>query len=144
PTAGVDVELRAQLWAYVRELNRQGTTVLLTTHYLEEAEELCDRIAIINHGRLIANDRKAALMNTLDAKHLVITLRTPLAALPQDLSLPGASVNDEGQLVITYKPSIDDLQAILHRIQACGLPVRDLTTQQSDLEDVFRHFTSAA
>ena len=86
PTAGVDVELRQQLWSYVRQLNANGTTVLLTTHYLEEAEELCDRIAIINHGRVIACDTTQALLRRLDSKELVFILADDLAMLPPALT----------------------------------------------------------
>lgn len=144
PTAGVDVELRTQLWAYVRELNRQGTTVLLTTHYLEEAEELCDRIAIINHGQVIANEKKSALMKAFDSKQLVVSTREPLSAPPPSLTPFAAQLNAEGQLVLTYKPSRDDIQDMLALIQAAGLHIRDVTTLQPDLEDVFRHLTRAA
>ena len=86
PTAGVDVELRQQLWSYVRKLNAAGTTVLLTTHYLEEAEELCDRIAIINHGRVIACEPTAALLRRLDSKELVFILDDDLAGVPAPLA----------------------------------------------------------
>lgn len=86
PTAGVDIELRLQLWAHVEELNRRGTTVLLTTHYLEEAEELCDRIAIINHGQVIACDTKRALLRRLDSKELTLLLAKDLAEVPESLA----------------------------------------------------------
>lgn len=141
PTAGVDVELREQLWVYVRTLNKQGTTVLLTTHYLEEAEELCDEIAIINHGKLIARDKKANMMKALDQKQLIITLKEPLKALPA-LALEGASVNADGQLVVTYQPSRARIGEILQPITQSGLAIADITTLQSDLEDVFRYFTA--
>ncbi len=85
PTAGVDVELRTQLWEYVKELNKKGTTVLLTTHYLEEAEELCDTIAVIDHGQVVACDKKSTLLRSFDSKQLVITLAKPLAAIPAGL-----------------------------------------------------------
>lgn len=144
PTAGVDVELRGQLWNYVRELNRQGTTIVLTTHYLEEAEELCDEIAIINHGRLIASDKKKNLMKAFDSKQLLVT---PLGALtelpPAFASLYHASVNAEGQLALTYQPSKVNIQELLSAIQAAGITIRDVTTEQPDLEDVFTHFTRA-
>ncbi len=142
PTAGVDVELRSQLWNYVRELNRQGTTVLLTTHYLEEAEELCDALAIINHGKVIACDKKANLMRTFDSKQLLVTPRTPLTAVPPSLESLAATLNAEGQLVISYRPSVDLIQDILQRIQAAGIVLYDVTTVQADLEDVFRHLTA--
>src|SRR5262249_58452842 len=85
PTAGVDVELRQQLWGYVRELNRQGVTVLLTTHYLEEAEELCDRIAIINHGKVIACESKEDLLGRVDTKELLLTLPPAIVPIPPSL-----------------------------------------------------------
>lgn len=141
PTAGVDVELRQQLWNYVRGLNKQGVTVLLTTHYLEEAEELCDQIAIINHGSLIAHDSKKNLMNALDAKQLLLTLCAPIKEVPPALASLSASVNAEGQLVIDYQPSKAQIQEILAQVQAAGLSVRDLSTREASLEDVFRHFT---
>ncbi len=138
PTAGVDVELRTQLWNYVRELNRQGTTVLLTTHYLEEAEELCDTIGIINHGTLIASDRKANLMRAFDSKQLIVTPRDPITTIPPTLAGPNATLNSEGQLVLQYKPSTDHIQDLLQTIQDSGIRLRDVTTVQPDLEDVFR------
>jgi len=144
PTAGVDVELRTQLWNYVRELNKQGTTILLTTHYLEEAEELCDTIAIINHGKLIACDSKANLMGGFDTKQLLVTPVAPLAMPPAQLGDLQPTLNSEGQLVLQYQPSRGQLQDILGRIQQAGIVIRDVTTVQTDLEDVFRHFTTAA
>lgn len=140
PTAGVDVELRTQLWNYVRELNRKGTTVLLTTHYLEEAEELCDQIAIINHGQLIANDRKSKLMSVMDEKQLVVTAAQPLTQVPECLKNLRAEIRD-GHLAITYKPSEAALSEMLGRIQAAHIEIKDITTEQPDLEDVFRHLT---
>ena len=143
PTAGVDVELRQQLWAYVRELNRQGTTILLTTHYLEEAEELCDRVAIINHGSVIAHDTTRNLMGALDAKQLLVTPAMPLAAIPSSLAPLSATLSAEGQIVIDYKPSSAPIQGILQQVQAAGIAVRDLSTREASLEDVFRHMTKA-
>lgn len=143
PTAGVDVELRQQLWAYVRELNRQGTTILLTTHYLEEAEELCDRVAIINHGSVIAHDTTRNLMGALDAKQLLVTPAMPLAAIPPSLAPLSATLSAEGQIVIDYKPSSAPIQGILQQVQAAGIAVRDLSTREASLEDVFRHMTKA-
>jgi ABC-2 type transport system ATP-binding protein len=143
PTAGVDVELRTQLWNYVRELNKQGTTVLLTTHYLEEAEELCDRIAIINHGQVIANESKRELMKSVDRKQLMVTPKTALTTVPPSLAGLEASLTAEGQLTISYRPSSDHLQDILARIQQAGVDIRDVTTHQADLEDVFRQLISS-
>jgi ABC-2 type transport system ATP-binding protein len=112
PTAGVDIELRQQLWAYVRRLNAEGTTVLLTTHYLEEAEELCDRIAIINHGRLIACDTTEALLRRLDRKELTVIVEPRLQAVPEPLRAYGAELADGGRLVFRYRPSRTHLEDI--------------------------------
>lgn len=144
PTAGVDVELRTQLWDYVKELNRNGTTVLLTTHYLEEAQELCDTIAVINHGEVVAYDSKANMLKMMDSKQLVLTLPEKLAQVPQALSKWQPQMDAEGKLVLTYKPSKESLQDILDAVHGAGLVVRDITTREADLEDVFVHLTHAA
>ena len=107
PRPGVDVELRQQLWRYVRELNARGVTVLLTTHYLEEAEQLCDRIAIINHGRVIACDTTAALLRRLDAKELSIIVDRDLTAVPAALGRFDVVLQDSRRLVVRYQPSRD-------------------------------------
>lgn len=143
PTAGVDVELRTQLWEYVKELNRQGTTILLTTHYLEEAQELCDRIAIINHGNVVAEDRKQNLMKAFDRKQLCVKLRDPITEIPASLSNFGWSKRDDEQLEIQYKPSQQDVESLLEPLKAEGYHVKDLSTSEPDLEEVFLHFTSA-
>jgi ABC-2 type transport system ATP-binding protein len=144
PTAGVDVELRTQLWDYVRMLNKNGTTVLLTTHYLEEAEELCDSIAIINHGKLIAHDRKTTLMRQLDSKQLVLRFASPAKSVPPALAARGAHVNHEGEIIVSYQPSKTHIQDILNDVIASELTLRDLVTREADLEDVFRHLTRAS
>lgn len=141
PTAGVDVELREQLWDYVRMLNKNGTTILLTTHYLEEAEELCDEIAIINHGQMIARDTTKALMQRVDSKQLRIKLAAPIDAVPDNLKAIGAVLSDEGDIVIGYKPSEASVEDMLTRIHMAGICIRDLSTEEADLEDVFRHLT---
>src|SRR5215470_13796102 len=105
PTAGVDVELRQQLWSYVRRLNAAGTTVLLTTHYLEEAEELCDRIAIINHGKVIACEATAVLLRRLDSKELVFILEEDLATVPSPLVRFDAQLQSPRRLMLRYQPS---------------------------------------
>lgn len=143
PTAGVDVELRTQLWAYVRKLNKEGTTILLTTHYLEEAEELCDQIAIINHGEVIASESKRSLMGRLDSKQLVVKLTAPLNAIPTPLLSLEPTLTPDGDLTISYRPSQANMEEILTRLRACGLAIRDLATHEADLEDVFRHLTSS-
>lgn len=139
PTAGVDVELRTQLWEYVKELNRQGTTILLTTHYLEEAEELCDQIAIINHGAVIARDSKTNLLRGFDSKTLLLSLAEPVSVIPLEMARMGATLEESGQISIHYRPSETRISDILGHVCASGLQVQDLTTQQASLEDIFRH-----
>ena len=141
PTAGVDVELRTQLWDYVRKLNKDGTTVLLTTHYLEEAEELCDQIAIINHGTLIANESKKTLMQRIDGKQLILKLAAPLRSIPLALEQLGAVATAEGDISINYKPSQANMEEILNKVRSSNIMIRDLVTHEADLEDVFRHLT---
>ncbi len=142
PTAGVDVQLRQMLWGHIRELNRAGTTVLLTTHYLEEAEELCDRIAIINHGRLIACDRTEALLRRLDRKELTITLAADLAALPPSLLNFSVQHHPPRRLVFHLKPSQTRIADVLEAVRIAGLTIADLSTYESDLEDLFLNLTS--
>jgi ABC-2 type transport system ATP-binding protein len=141
PTAGVDVELRQQLWAYVKDLNRNGTTVLLTTHYLEEAEQLCDRIAIINHGRLIANDRTDAMLRRLDHKELALTLAHDLSEIPQSLRRYSAELQNPRRLVLRYRMSETKVSEILAAASSAGLEIVDLTTEEADLEDIFLQLT---
>lgn len=144
PTAGVDVELRRSLWEYVRKLNAAGTTILLTTHYLEEAEELCDEIAIIHKGRIITRDRKDTLMHGVDSKQVLFTLDAPLAEVPAMLSELQASVTKDGKLCISYQPSKAQMMDILTRVQQAGLVIRDISTKEVELEDLFISLTSAA
>jgi len=144
PTAGVDIELRNGLWAYVRELNAAGTTVVLTTHYLQEAEELCDRIAIINHGRVVACDTKPALLARLDAKELRVSIDRDLASLPAALVPFGATLDGARTLVVQYRPSRTSVDALLAAIRAEGLGVVDLSTRESDLEDLFLQLVRSA
>lgn len=143
PTAGVDVELREQLWEYVRKLNKKGTTILLTTHYLEEAEELCDEVAIINHGQLITHDSKENLMKQVDSKQVIFHLQEPLKKLPLSLMDFSAHINDHGDLMVSYKPSQQTVSDILAAVCAAGLTIRDVTTEQASLEEVFKNLTSA-
>jgi ABC-2 type transport system ATP-binding protein len=141
PTAGVDVELRQQLWAYVRELHARGSTILLTTHYLEEAEELCDRIAIIDHGRVIACDTTSGLLARIDTKVLRISLARPLAEVPAQLARWHARRVAPQVLEIAYRPSEGPVGAILADLTAAGLTIADIAVQESDLEDVFLALT---
>lgn len=144
PTAGVDIELRNGLWAYVRELNAAGTTVVLTTHYLQEAEELCDRIAIINYGRVVACDTKGALLARLDAKELRVSIDRDLASVPSALAPFGATLDGPRTLVVQYRPSRTSVDALLSAIRAEGLGVVDLSTRESDLEDLFLQLVRSA
>jgi ABC-2 type transport system ATP-binding protein len=141
PTAGVDVELRQQLWGYVRELNRQGVTVLLTTHYLEEAEELCDRIAIINHGKVIACESKEELLARVDSKELVLTLARDIGAIPPSLQRWHVEGGLSHQLKLRYRPSETKVSDILDQVRASQLDIVDLTTVETDLEDIFLQLT---
>lgn len=141
PTAGVDVELRHGLWDFVREINRQGTTILLTTHYLEEAEEMCDRIAIMNHGELIALDDTHHLVRRLSNRRLQLWLETPLSAFPEELKAYSPEIKNGGQVLqLNLHPEerAADLLELLHRLQ---LPITDFETDQSGLEEVFMHLT---
>ncbi len=141
PTAGVDVELRRHLWEQIRALNRAGTTILLTTHYLEEAETLCDRIAIIDKGRVVADDTTPALVARVDDKKLTIVLAEPIMALPERLAATGLAWLEPGKLVLRYNPSRAAIGMVLDAIGAAGLHVRDVTSDQADLEDIFLRLT---
>ncbi|MEM7221869.1 MAG: ABC transporter ATP-binding protein [Pseudomonadota bacterium] len=141
PTAGVDIELRQQLWSRVRELNRRGTTVLLTTHYLEEAEELCDRIAIINHGRVIACDTTRALLRRLDNKTMTLTLAGAQEAVPEALARFEPELIDPHTLRFHYRASQSPVSDILSAVSAAELAVLDVSTEETDLEDIFLQLT---
>ncbi len=141
PTAGVDVELRRHLWAYLQELNVEGTTILLTTHYLEEVEALCDSVAIINHGHLVACDTTKALLARLDHKTLTITIAEPVAAVPAALAGLDAKLAAPDQLVVHYPPSRVRGGDILARLAAAGHVVVEVTTRESELEDIFLQLT---
>jgi ABC-2 type transport system ATP-binding protein len=141
PTAGVDVELRRSLWGYVRQLNAAGTTVLLTTHYLEEAQELCDRIAIINHGALVANDTTANLLRRIDNKRVTIVIDRDLEQIPANLKTHGWEMTGPRQLSLVYQPSQNTVGQILMAVQANGIGITDLTTEETDLEDIFLQLT---
>jgi ABC-2 type transport system ATP-binding protein len=141
PTAGVDIELRQQLWAYVRGLNAAGTTVVLTTHYLEEAEALCDHIAIVNRGQIVAHDATPKLLARLDRKDVIVTLEADLAAIPAALDGLEAELLGPRRLRLHYRPSQMAFGAVLAKLQAAGLAIHDLTTQDADLEDLFLELT---
>jgi ABC-2 type transport system ATP-binding protein len=141
PTAGVDIELRRMLWDYVRELNDAGVTIILTTHYLEEAEAMCDRIGIIHRGALIANAPTRELLARTDVKSLVITPDAPLAALPDAPPSITASLRPDGALVFTYRRSETRAEDVLDLARAAGVTIRDVASEEADLEDVFVSLT---
>ncbi|MFV0358441.1 ABC transporter ATP-binding protein [Tropicimonas sp.] len=140
PTAGVDVTLRKEMWALVRELRAEGVTIILTTHYIEEAEEMADRIGVIDHGRLLLVEEKVRLLHQLGRKELVLELGEPLAAVPDSLAGYGLSLAGDG-LRLTYEfdshAERTGITRLMGDIAAAGLSLRDLSTRQSSLEDVF-------
>lgn len=144
PTAGVDIELRQQLWDYVRLLNRQGVTVVLTTHYLEEAEELCDRIAIINHGKVITDQPTRDLVGMAREKAVVLTLGEDVATLPHHASFEKVEQTGPREITISYNKDRANAGDVLAAAQAAGLSIIDVSTREADLEDVFVQLTSSA
>jgi ABC-2 type transport system ATP-binding protein len=142
PTAGVDVELRRQLWEYVRQLHASGVTIVLTTHYLEEAEELCDTIAIVNDGEVIACEPTAQLLRRLDHRTLIVHPREPIAAAPPAPPGVETDLRADGALRFTYRSGQHSIEELLDRVRAAGVSIRDLAVQEPDLEDVFVALTS--
>lgn len=142
PTAGVDVELRQMLWQNVRDLNKQGTTILLTTHYLEEAEELCDNIAIINHGKKIKDTTKQKLIGQIESKELLITLEKPVSE-KMEQSFDECAITKEADNIIRIRYNPGELNAgeILDRVRKHKGTITDISTQEPDLEDVFLSIT---
>ncbi|PRH82406.1 ABC transporter ATP-binding protein [Arenimonas caeni] len=140
PTAGVDVELRRDMWSLVRELRGKGTTIILTTHYIEEAEEMADRIGVINHGELVVVDEKDALMRKLGKKQLTLHLQAPLAAIPPELAGQPLELSEDGlSLVYTFdiQGERTGIATLLRRLAEHGIDFRDLNTQESSLEEIF-------
>ena len=143
PTAGVDVELRRQLWELVQELNAEGVTVVLTTHYLEEAEQLCDRIAIINHGELIANKPTRDLIGMAREKIVSVSVDKDLGGPIMEEAFIKAEVVDPRRLDITYDRDKTSAGQVLALVQSHGYGIEDVTTREADLEDVFVQLTGA-
>ncbi len=143
PTAGVDVALRRQLWDYVRGLNAQGVTIVLTTHYLEEAEELCDRIAIIHHGRVIANEPTRELVAKTQEKAVVVTFDHDIAKVPTNSCFEKITLIDERTLEIAFRKDKVNAGQVLSALAADGLAIVDVSTRDPDLEDVFLSLVSA-
>jgi ABC-2 type transport system ATP-binding protein len=140
PTAGVDVELRREMWEVVRELRAGGVTVILTTHYIEEAEEMADRIGVISKGEIILVEEKAALMQKLGRKQLTLQLQEPLEAVPAELAEWRVELADEGRALIYVFDSNDPrtgVPSLMRRLSDLGIAFKDLSTKQSSLEDIF-------
>jgi len=140
PTAGVDVELRRDMWQMVRGLRERGVTIILTTHYIEEAEEMADRIGVISKGELIVVEEKTALMRTLGKKQLTLHLQQPLAAVPASLAgLPLELQKDGNELIYSFDTSAHDsgIASLLRKLQDAGIEFKDLHTAESSLEEIF-------
>jgi ABC-2 type transport system ATP-binding protein len=140
PTAGVDVELRKDMWNLVRELREAGTTIILTTHYIEEAEEIADRVGVINNGEIVVVEEKNELMRKLGKKQLTLDLTAPISALPDDLKDQPLELMNEGKrLVYTYDTTTSEtgIAHLLGRLGSHNIEFADLHTEQSSLEDIF-------
>ncbi|MCM8558024.1 ABC transporter ATP-binding protein [Sphingomicrobium sediminis] len=144
PTAGVDIDLRQQLWDYVRSLHARGVTVVLTTHYLEEAEELCDRIAIINHGKLIANEPTRDLLSKAQDKEVVVTCDKPFSSMPSDDRFKKIEQLGDDVIAITYAKDKVHAGEVLRLLEREGYDIVDVRTREPDLEDVFLDLTRGA
>ena len=141
PTAGVDVNLRRDMWALVRKLREKGVTIILTTHYIEEAEEMADRVGVIDRGRLLLVEDKAALMRKLGKRRLTLALQTPMQAVPPELAAWDLTLEGDGhRLVYSFDAQGDEttgIRALLRRLDALGIDYTDLDTSRSSLEDIF-------
>jgi len=142
PTAGVDIELRQMLWNNVRKLNDDGMTIILTTHYLEEAQEMCDEIAIMDNGQVRAQDSTENMLSRLDAKTMIVMPGSPVAtlALPESVSLDHRR---DGSIAMTYSRSVVNADQILDALRQAGVTIQDIRTEEADLEDVFLSLTAA-
>ncbi len=141
PTAGVDLELRLELWDFLRALNRQGMTIFLTTHYLEEAEQLCNRIGIISHGKLVALEDKHSLLSRLSQDRLEIMLTAPVRELPPPLTEYDVLLELDGRKLVVRNASPRDLPRILRALEARGHELADLAIQRRNLQDIFLELT---
>jgi len=144
PTAGVDIELRRQLWNYVNELHERGVTIVLTTHYLEEAQALCDTIAIINNGQVVACEPTPQLLQHIKEKTLIIQPASALPSVPSSLAELDAYIRADGSLAIQYDRSNDSAGDLLTKVREAGVEIGDLRTEESDLEDIFMRLTYEA
>jgi ABC-2 type transport system ATP-binding protein len=140
PTAGVDVELRKEMWKIVHKLSKQGVTIILTTHYIEEAEEIAERVGVISNGELLLVEKKDELMESLGKKQLIIDLKEPVKKIPSSLKNYNIELSEDGmQISYTYvvKDEEVDVSEVLHEITNSGLLLKDLKVEQSSLEDIF-------
>lgn len=140
PTAGVDVELRRDMWDMVRRLREAGVTIFLTTHYIEEAEQMADRIGIMNGGRVLLVEDKADLMNKLGTSQLTVTLKRPMSAIPAELSSFKLGMTEDGAaLLFSYDARTEDsgIAALMRQLDASGIGVKTVHTYQSSLEEIF-------
>ncbi|PTQ09833.1 multidrug ABC transporter ATP-binding protein [Sphingomonas oleivorans] len=147
PTAGVDVNLRRDMWALVRSLRTRGVTVILTTHYIEEAEEMADRVGVINKGRIILVDEKAALMRKLGKRRLTLALQEPMDVIPADLADWRLELDDDGRrLTYSFDANAEDtgIPSLLRRMDDLGIDFHDLETTKSSLEDIFVRLVEGA
>ncbi len=146
PTAGVDVNLRKEMWQMVRDLRESGVTIILTTHYIEEAQEMADRIGVINKGKIILVEEKNALMRQLGKKQLILSLKLPLQSIPSELSQYNLELSNEGSK-LTYNFDIQAEQSevaeLLRKLGVAGVDFKDLQTSQSSLEDIFVELVGA-
>lgn len=138
PTAGVDIELREQLWDYVQKLNRQGTTIILTTHYLEEAEKLCDRIGFINNGKLVKCDSKDNLLSSLSNKKMLVKSASLIEKIPKNLASYNIEIIDNYSLQISFNKREIELKKVLDDISKSNIEISDLSISDGSLEEVFR------
>lgn len=146
PTAGVDVELRRDMWKMIRELRNEGVTIILTTHYIEEAEDMADRVGVINKGRIVLVEEKAELMKKLGKRELVLELPAPLSSIPAGIQLEGLTLSRDGnKLIYSYDShkSAGDIGRVIRTLYEHGIEFRDLHTSQSSLEDIFVSLVSA-
>ena len=136
PTAGVDIELRRNLWKYIKKLNKDGITIILTTHYLEEAEKMCDKIAIINKGKIVASETKYDLLNIINDKEIFITLSKPIPKIPKIIEKYVKYYKNK-QLVLKYNKTKINTGELLEKLNACKIGIIELKTKDSDLEEIF-------
>jgi ABC-2 type transport system ATP-binding protein len=146
PTAGVDVELRKDMWRIVNRLRDSGVTIILTTHYIEEAEQIADRVGVINHGELLLVDDKVNLMRELGRKQLIIELKEPINNIPESMTSYALELSDDGhELIFTYDTQGNNtgITALLQALHSAGISMKDLNTTQSSLQDIFVNLVQA-